>query len=85
MNKLFPLSYMYALKVIVSFFSDLPPSQGGRYAGFGSAPINPSNEEESSGKGLHRPDAFSQRDAIFQFSKANKTTILYARNAHQIA
>ena len=40
---------MYELTVY--FFSNLPPSQGGRYAGFGSTPVNQSHEEQqSSGK-----------------------------------
>jgi hypothetical protein len=34
----------------VLFCSDLPPSQGGRYSGFGSTPVQSSNVEDSSGK-----------------------------------
>jgi len=38
--------------VLVCFYSDLPPSQGGKYVGFGSSPA-PSNDSGGSGKSIY--------------------------------
>ena len=47
MNDMSWLELNFVLSVL---FSDLPPSQGGRYTGFGSSSVNPNDTKQSSGK-----------------------------------